>query len=232
EPGPVGRIYTRPEGFLAGSSALMIHMEGAGTHAAKPWSGSDLPSLGADIIKAMSMIAARRLDILDQPSVISLARIEIGARNNILPSTGDMVGTVRVYSEERLAEIKEEIARVVSGLATVYDASATVSYGDETPPTVNDADLLQKVLPSLEIAAGDAGLDADSTPRAAAEDFSHFAREIPSVYFILGSTKNFESFETAPSNHSPQFDIDEAVLAVGVRAHVQIAMDYLDGSGD
>jgi amidohydrolase len=229
EPGPVGRVYTRPDGFLAGSSALHISLSGAGTHAAKPWSGSDLPSLGADIIKAMSVIGARRIDVLKEPSVISLARIEIGARSNVLPDTGEMFGTVRIYSEERLAQVKAEIERAVSGLATIYDAGATVQYGDETPPTVNNANLLHKILPSLENAAGETGVDAESTRRAAAEDFSYFARQVPSVYYILGSTKNFESFETAPSNHSPQFDIDEDVLAIGVRTQVQIALDYLDG---
>lgn len=227
EPGPVGKIYTRPTGFLAGAQAFLIDLEGAGTHAAKPWSGTDLPSLGADITKALSVIAARRTNVLEQPNVLSVGRIAIGTRSNILPAEGQLEGTLRTYSEERLAFVKSEIETVVSNLAEIYGAQATVSYADATPPTVNTADVLARVRPLLEQAA-DLGLDTDATPRPAAEDFSFFAREIPSVYFILGSTQNFESFETAPSNHSPQFDIDESVLSVGAEAFVRVALGYAD----
>ncbi|MAP93501.1 MAG: N-acyl-L-amino acid amidohydrolase [Ponticaulis sp.] len=225
EPGPVGKIYTRPTGFLAGATAFKIDLEGEGTHAAKPWSGTDLPSLGADIIKAFSVIAARKTNTLEQPNVLSVGRVTIGTRNNILPADGVLEGTLRTYSEDRLSFVKSEVESMIEHLGAIYGATTQITYADETPPTVNTADVLARIAPALE-ATADLGLDADATPRPAAEDFSFFSRKIPSVYFILGSTKNFESFATAPSNHSPQFDIDESVLAVGAEAFTRIALLY------
>jgi amidohydrolase len=35
------------------------------------------------------------------------------------------------------------------------------------------------------------------------------------------------SAATAPANHSPYFDIDEAVFETGVKAEVLLALDYL-----
>lgn len=226
EPGPMGRIYTRPDGFLAGASSLKISLSGEGTHAAKPWSGSDLPSLGADIIKALGTIAARRIDVLEEPSVISIGKVEIGTRLNILPADGVLEGTVRTYSAGRLAQVKEEIERAVTSLAQIYGAQANVTYTNEIPATENNAALMARIAPVLEQVAGEAGLDTNALRRPAAEDFSHFARQIPSVYFILGSTPDFTTMAEAPANHSPHFDIDEAVLAVGAEAFVRIALDY------
>ena len=31
----------------------------------------------------------------------------------------------------------------------------------------------------------------------------------------------------APSNHSPQFDVDESALDLGLRAMLQVSLDYL-----
>jgi len=227
EPGPVGQLFTRPDGFLAGATVVNIKVMGEGTHAARPWMGTDLLSLSADIIKAMSVISARRFNVLEEPAVITLAHMEAGTRSNILPPEATISGTLRTYSLERLSFIKSEIERSVEALATMYDADGEVSYGDPTPPTINNAALLRRVTPALEAAAGPPGLDVDSTPRPAAEDFSFFALEIPSVYVILGSTPNWTGYENAVANHSPQFDIDEDVLQVGVRTHVFLALDYL-----
>lgn len=227
EPGPVGKIYTRPNGFLAGATAFKIAIEGAGTHAAKPWSGTDLPSLGADIVKATSIIAARRVNVLEDPTVLSVGKIAIGTRSNILPASGLLEGTLRTYSEERLAFVISELNRSVASLSQIYGATSTVAYSDQTPPTVNSAELLQRVAPSLDKAAS-LGVDTNALRRPAAEDFSFFAREIPSVYFILGSTPDFTDFKSAPSNHSPEFDIDEHVLSIGAKAFVHIALDYLN----
>jgi amidohydrolase len=60
-----------------------------------------------------------------------------------------------------------------------------------------------------------------------AEDFSLFAREVPGFFFFVGATPPGKDAGTAPSNHSPEFFLDEGALKVGTRAMLQVALDYL-----
>ena len=94
---------------------------------------------------------------------------------------------------------------------------------------INDADLTGRMLPALEQAAGDAGVLQNPKLRTVSEDFSYFNAVAPTVYYGIGSTPNFTTMEAAPANHAPQFNIDEAVMVTGVKAHVLTALAFLGG---
>lgn len=61
-----------------------------------------------------------------------------------------------------------------------------------------------------------------------AEDFAYYAREVPAMFFFVGATPQGQDPMTAPSNHSPQFDVDESALDLGLRAMLQVSLDFLD----
>jgi amidohydrolase len=85
-------------------------------------------------------------------------------------------------------------------------------------------------MPALVAAAGPAGVNREAPYRAAAEDFSAFAATVPGVYYILGSTPPGLTGAAVPTNHSDRFDIDERVLAIGVKAQVLTALRFLDSA--
>ncbi len=60
------------------------------------------------------------------------------------------------------------------------------------------------------------------------EDYAHFAQQVPSVFFFVGSTPPGQDADQAPSNHSPLYFVDESSLEVGVKAMVNVAVDYLN----
>ncbi|MNL48541.1 hypothetical protein D3C87_1714080 [compost metagenome] len=59
------------------------------------------------------------------------------------------------------------------------------------------------------------------------EDFSEFQKVAPGFFFFLGAPPKGKDFKTAPSNHSPLFDIDEDQLPVGARTLTALAVDFL-----
>jgi len=61
----------------------------------------------------------------------------------------------------------------------------------------------------------------------ASEDFAFYQQKIPGFYFFLGISPDGVSVEETPPNHSPYFTVNEAALVVGVKAHVTVALDYL-----
>jgi amidohydrolase len=94
------------------------------------------------------------------------------------------------------------------------------------PVTVNDPALTARVVPSLRRAVGEANV-VEVDLNMGAEDFSYYAREVPGFFFFVGSTAPGIDPATAPSNHSPEFMLDESALDVGLRTMLQVALDYL-----
>jgi metal-dependent amidase/aminoacylase/carboxypeptidase family protein len=60
------------------------------------------------------------------------------------------------------------------------------------------------------------------------EDYAHFALEVPGLFVFVGSTPRGQDADKAPSNHSPLYFVDESSLEVGVKAMVNVAVDYLN----
>ena len=67
----------------------------------------------------------------------------------------------------------------------------------------------------------------------ASEDFPQLALSVPapSVYFFVGATPTGQDADTAPSNHSPKFFLDEGALAIGTESMLQAALDFLGYAG-
>lgn len=66
------------------------------------------------------------------------------------------------------------------------------------------------------------------TPKAtASEDFSFYQAKVPGLFFNLGVTPKGTDVNKAPSNHSPEFYVDEAALVNGVRALAGLTVDYM-----
>ena len=63
-----------------------------------------------------------------------------------------------------------------------------------------------------------------------AEDFSYYAREVPGFFFFVGATPRDKDPAKAPSNHSPEFFLDEEALRVGTRAMLQVVLDHQRGA--
>jgi amidohydrolase len=47
------------------------------------------------------------------------------------------------------------------------------------------------------------------------------------MFFFVGSTPKGQDPVKASSNHSPEFFLDESSLDLGLRAMLQVALDYL-----
>ena len=62
-----------------------------------------------------------------------------------------------------------------------------------------------------------------------AEDFSFFQKEVPGLYFFVGGRplKQPEGDIILGGHHTPDFYIDESGLIVGVKAMLNLTLDYM-----
>ncbi|MCR6625604.1 M20 family metallopeptidase [Pseudoxanthomonas japonensis] len=225
---PVGQIGVRQGPLMAASDAFTLKVIGRQTHGSRPWGGIDPIVAMADIIGTTQTIVSRRTDISKLPAVVSFGAIKGGIRYNIIPDDVEVVGTIRTFDEGMRQKIFADLKNVATHVAAAHGAKveASVPDNDGNPVTVNNPELTARMLPSLQAVVG---ADNVITPslQMGAEDFSFYAREVPSMFFFVGSTAKGIDPVAAPSNHSPEFMLDEGSLDVGLRALLQVTLDYL-----
>lgn len=226
-PGVVGKIDTRPGPAMAGSTKLLLSLKGKQTHGAQPWNGIDVVNLSASIVTSLNEIAARTVDLTESPSVVTIGSLQAGNRDNIIPETAEMLGTLRTYTPERRQDMMDRIDRMVADLAHSYGATADLKWGHSNPALINTPALMREMEPVLRAAAG-GGFNPETKLQTASEDFSFYDQVAPILYWWIEATPDFKDFKSAPTNHSPFFTIDETVMKTGVRSEVMVALAYLD----
>jgi amidohydrolase len=226
-----GEIGIRSGSFMAGSDAYRIHVVGRQTHGARPWGGVDPIVTSAQIINALQTVVSRQIDITANPAIVTVGAIKGGIRNNIIPDDVEMIGTIRNFDPQQREQIIKAMERIVTNTAAANGATATLEINPGgNPVTYNSPELTARVLPTLQRVAGDGHVHVIPLITGA-EDFSYFAQKVPSVFFHVGITPLNESAVTAPSNHSPQFHIDESGIPLAARALAAVAVDYLTSAG-
>ena len=224
----VGEIGTRAGPMMAAADTFRIVVKGKQAHGGRPWLGVDPIVAAAAIVTNAQSIVSRRLNITLQPAVLSFGIIKGGNRENILPEQVELVGTIRSYDAAMRQQIFDELRRVAENTAAAHGATAEAQIPSAVgyPILVNDAALVERVRSSLARVVGPEHVKTAAL-QTASEDFAEYARRVPGVFLRLGAIAPDVDLATAPPNHSPRFVIDEASLPVGVRALLQISLDYL-----
>lgn len=222
----VNTITYKPGGAMAASDRLEIRVKGKQSHGSRPWSGVDPILTSAEIILGLQTIVSRQMDLTNEACVITIGKIESGVRNNIIPEEALMIGTIRTLDTAMQTKIHERIRRTATLIAESQGATAEIDIKIGYPVTHNDVDLTRKMLPSLFAAAGEENVKV-RRPSTGAEDFSFYARQVPGLFFNLGGMpKGTDPFDAAP-HHTPDFYIDESGLVLGVKAMMQLTLDYM-----
>jgi amidohydrolase len=210
--------------LMASSDTFTIEVAGKGVHGANPHLGLDPIPVAAGIVQALQTIVSRQTDA-QQPKVLTIGRIQGGTRFNIVADRVVMDGTLRTFDPAVRADVKARMERTVRGVAEAHGTKATLRFLDEgNPPSVSDAGLARLAVPALERVFGKKGVSR-VRPLMVSEDFPLYAQRAPTFYFLLGTANPARGIESV--NHTARFDVDEAVLPLGVRALVTLAWDFL-----
>lgn len=227
------QLAVRAGPTMAASDTFDMRVIGRQTHGSRPWGGVDPVVAAAQIVTQAQAIVSRQMDISHQPAVLTFGTIHGGIRHNIIPDEVMLTGTIRTFDDDMRTDILARLGRVAEHVAAANGATveARIPVREGYPVTFNNEELTARMRPSLEAAAG-AGKLIDMPLVMGAEDFSMYAREVPGMFFFLGATPVGEDPAKAPSNHSPHFDVDESALDLGLRAMLQLTLDYLHMQGN
>jgi amidohydrolase len=223
---PTGHIGYRSGPLMASADRFRIFLRGVQTHAAMPWRGVDPIVIGAQVVMGLQTIVSRRMNITEEPSVVTVGVFQGGVRQNIIPDEVKMEGTIRTFDETQRSEIHDHVRRITEMIAASGGAKAQVYVDRGYDVTVNHPGLTEWSVPVLGRIAGEANVKVVDKI-CGSEDFSCFQKEVPGFFYFLGCTPHSADAQTAAPNHSPRFYVDEDCLKVGVKTLAGLALDWL-----
>ena len=227
----VGKIRYRPGGTLAAADRFTIKVTGKQTHGSMPWGGVDPIVASAQIIMGLQTIISRQTELTKEAAVISVGKFTSGVRNNIIPETAEMIGTIRTLDVNMQDKIHQKIRHTATMIGESAGCTVEVNIEKGVPVTYNNPELTAKMLPTLFASAGEDNVIV-SPAITGAEDFSFFAMEVPGLFFFLGGMPRGQSVIDAAPHHTPDFFIDDSGLSLGVKTLCNLTLDYMDKQMD
>jgi amidohydrolase len=219
---PVGDVQVRSGPTCASADAFTVEVRGAGGHGAMPHLSVDPIVVAANVLLGMQSLIAKEVAAQDT-AVLTVGQIVSGTKGNIIPDRALMRGTLRAYEERVRAHLLERLGVFVSHIARAYRAEAELRLdGGSCPAVVNHAAESAFVSRCVSEELGDA--TSEGRPVMASDDMSLFLRERPGCYFRVG---------IAPvggpprPHHAPEFEMNEAGLAVGLHAGLSVMLGAL-----
>ena len=206
-----GKFGLRPGVMTAQTGEVDIFVQGRGGHGAIPHKAHDALIVAAQLLSSYQSIISRNLNPIDG-GVLTIGTIHGGERRNIIAQTVEMTGTIRAFSEEVYETIKRRMIEVNAGLGTMFNVKVEATFADMYPCIINDKSLFELVRQS---SLGEKMIEID--PMMIAEDFSYYQKEVPGLFFMLGTRNEALGF-TNPLHHS-KFNFSENVLMNGIELY-------------
>jgi amidohydrolase len=220
----VGQIGYNSGPAMASSDRFTIKIRGKKVHGAYPHDGIDTIVVASEAVLALQTIRSRRINT-QEPLVITIGSMHGGNRFNIIADEVTLEGTMRTLNEEVRKQSQEMMRQTLQGITSAYGASYELTWGENNPVTYNDPALAEATIPTIRRIIGAANL-ITPRPQMGAEDFSKFQQVIPGFFYFLGVGNRTKGITAMI--HTPEFDLDEESLPIGVKVMTNIVLDYLD----
>ncbi|MEV0699197.1 M20 family metallopeptidase [Saccharopolyspora sp. NPDC050389] len=218
-----GVFTTRGGPMLSASNRLRVTVRGSGGHGSAPFRAVDPVPVACEMVLALQSFVTRRFDIFD-PVVLTVGMIHGGTQENVIPDEVTFAATVRSFSPQAQAVVKDGSIRVCEGIAAAHGAELDAEFVELYPVTVNDVAETSFVTDTLRELHGEERFAPAPNPVAGSEDFSRVLDEVPGAMIALGACPDDLDVANAPNTHSPRAQFDDAVLGDGAVAYAALAV--------
>lgn len=220
----VGQVGYNIGPAMASSDRFAITIRGKKVHGAYPHDGIDTIVVASECVMALQSIRSRRINT-QEPLVITIGSMHGGNRFNIIADEVRLEGTMRTLNEDVRSKAIAMMKQTLAGVTSAYGASFEIDMGDNNPVTYNEPALVEATLPVMRRVLGEVNLIA-TRPQMGAEDFSIYQQVIPGFFYFLGVGNKSKGITAMI--HTPEFDVDEKSLMIGVNLMSNVLIDYLE----
>ncbi|WP_392551504.1 M20 family metallopeptidase [Orbus wheelerorum] len=221
---PVNKISCIVGPCFASADLLTIKFKGKGGHGSMPHDTVDAVMVASAFVMNVQSIVSREVDPLE-PAVVTIGRMEVGTRFNVIAENAVLEGTVRCFNLDVREKIVLAIKRYADQVAAMYRATAEVDYVYGTLPVINEQRSALLAQSIIKQAFGESYLYQER-PTTGGEDFSYYIENIPGTFVLLGSGNKTK--DTQWAHHHGCFNIDEEAMAQGAELYAQYAWAYLN----
>jgi amidohydrolase len=218
----VGTIGLREGPITAASDSLHVRLTGRGGHTSRPHLTDDLTFALAKVVTDVPAALSRRVDPRAGLSVV-WGVVRAGVARNVIPSLGELAGTVRMLDVRAWDVAEELVTRLVHEVVAPYGVRAEVEYVKGVPPVVNEpvsAELLEAA--AVAVLGAEAVRPAEQS--MGGEDFAWFLEEVPGALLRLGTrTPGGATYDL----HQGDLRIDEASVPIGAALLARVALEAL-----
>lgn len=219
-----GKIAVAPGPVMACADEFRAKIIGKGGHGALPHETVDAVVVASHTVLALQSIVARNVKPLDS-AVVTVGHIHAGQAFNVIPGEAVLSGTTRAFKDDVRLLLETRVKEIVATLPPVFGARGEMNWVPGFPAVVNDANVVERLMPAFEKVAGSENVE-EFEPTLGAEDMSLVLQQIPGCYFFVGG-RSEEIGATWPHHH-PKFNIDESALSLGTRAMVEAVKTLLN----
>lgn len=214
------RVLLKAGPTMAGADFFDIHIQGRGSHAAKPEASKDPILIGSTMVQMLHSIVSRNVDPM-KAAVVSITQMKAGTAYNIIPDDCTLSGTIRYLDRDVADVIRQRIGALASGIETSFDVKITVDLRNVFDVLINDADLIEDCSLAAADVVGPENVAMREEPVMGSEDFADMLRIKRGVYLHLGHAG------TTPV-HNSGYILDEDIIPVGASIFSRIIERRLD----
>jgi amidohydrolase len=241
-PGPAGTVYCSPGPMTTSSTTIEITLFGRGAHASMPHRSVDPVVLAASVVMKLQTVVSREVPP-GEFAVVTVASVEAGKANNVIPDSAKIALSCRFYDEALRVRCVEAIKRIVRAEAASMGAEREPEFRfvGLLAATENDPGVHAVVRPHFDERFGADSVDMQ--PWTASEDFPVIptAFGCPYLFWTVGITPRRQWNRAVkagrldidvPSNHNPGFLPDLSALGVCTDAAAVAVLACLDHDWD
>lgn len=206
-----GEIFSRRQELMARSSEVTVDVYGKSSHIAKAAEGADALMAGAAFYTRAMELERRFPETTFR--LLKFGSFHSGTVRNALSAHSHLEGSLRAFQDETFDFLAEGLKTIAAEVAQEFGCTANVHLSDGYPAVMNPDDLydrVKKIVSFRELAE----------PSMTAEDFSHYQKVLPGMFFFLG-------LGDTPALHADTFDFDETLLTKGADLFETIAEEWL-----
>ena len=218
----IGRAGVFRELGYASADRFTLEIQGRGGHGARPEECIDPLVAGAHFVTQVQTIVSRNIRPTEA-AVVTVGRFSAGKAANVIPDTALLEGSIRALSAEVRQAVVERLQQIADALAPAFGVTCRFAVQTGVPVLRNHPKAASLLLDAARHVLGPRRA-ANIPPIMASEDFAYFLAERPGAIIRFGCSNPAKGL--VHKLHSPHFDIDEDVLALGVEIFMEAIRRY------
>ena len=213
----VGQVGLREGALTAAADRVGVTLHGRGGHTSRPQLTEDLVYALAKVVTDVPAVLGRRLDPRVGAALV-WGRVDAGTVANVIPSSGECHGTLRMLDAQAWESIGPLFEEVVQGVVEPYGVQAKLERVKGVPPVVNTADGIE----AFRRAALASRLAPVPTSQSlGGEDFAWYLGRCSGAMARLGTrTPGGPTYDL----HQGDLVVDERATALGARLLATVAV--------